>query len=79
MIVWVAESDCYENRSIEGVYSTKEVAMALLPVASDVSSHNVRRPGGWQPVDPDNPDGCMWTNGLDWFDSCRIWPVVVVE
>ncbi len=84
MKVWIVESGCYDDRIIIGVYATREAAIAANPPAirasrwlPRVQSHE--RPGGWQPDDPQKPETCEWSNGLDWGDAMSMWPEEVKE
>lgn len=78
MKVWVAESGCYEQRYISGVYATAEAAMADHPLPRTIpadfkpTAADYSRPGGWVQSD----DG-SWDNGLDWDDSVTIYPMDV--
>jgi hypothetical protein len=71
MKVYVVEKDCYASRYLAGVYKTLEGAMNANPVPLPRPGIQVRRPGGWQELEP--CDGMRsWTNGLDWSDACDI-------
>ncbi len=82
MKVWIVQSGQYDN-SIEGVYATREAAIAAFPLPSEERRLPPRegftRPGGWQPDDPQNPENGFWWNGLYWHESATIRPEEVKE
>ena len=77
MKVWIVLSDEYEH-SLEGVYATREAAIAAYPLPSGhrqfLPLGKVTRPDGWQPDDPQNPENCTWWNGLGWYECMTIHP-----
>lgn len=75
MKVYVVESGCYTNRSISGVYSSVEAAIAANPIPANYpypvvpSASNASRPTGWVCTDSEFN---TWYNGLDWDDAKEI-------
>lgn len=63
MKVYIAERGVYEDRWIEGVYATPDLAMAANPGTD------------WRYY----PDDESWSNQLDMDDACRIFTEVVLE
>ncbi len=85
MKVWIVEAGLHESRSIEGVYATREAAIAANPPAREGRLHEPptefpsERPGGWQPDDPYNPATTVWWNGLDEDEARTMWPEKVKQ
>lgn len=84
-VVWVLEVGCYSDRYVDGVYASRDAALAANPVREPtdrerlggLGSASAYRPGGWQPSDPDDPDNCDWSNGLDWGEAAHLQPMEV--
>lgn len=83
MWVWIVETGSYENRGVSGVYASREAAIAAHPIPSNYAypekptASNASRRGGWRPNNPEDPDNCSWSNGLDWDAAADVYPMEV--
>lgn len=69
--VWIVEVGCYDERYIQGVYSSPEAAI----IANPLPTHDritVLRLGGWQ-----QDEHGEWDNGLDWSDAARCYRLTI--
>lgn len=72
--VWIVEVGCYDERYIQGVYSSPEAAIAANPLPTH-DRVTVTRPGGWAKVEQD--EWVEWDNGLDWDDAARCYSLTI--
>lgn len=63
-VVYVVEEGLYEDRHVQGVYESLEIAKAACPVSKD----------GWEQV-----TDRLWANGLDWEDHryIEVYEIIV--